>query len=135
MTRMRHLFHIIITAVALAATTLLPGIKLGGATPAAKIGTLLVVALIFGVVNAVIKPLVKTLGCALYVVTLGLIGLVVNALLFWLTAAIADKLHLAFHVAGFGPAFFGAIVVTLVSWLLHLIFDRFEQPEHEYYER
>jgi putative membrane protein len=129
---MRALVHIVITAVALGAATLLPGIEVGGHNKAAQIGTLLVVALLFGVVNAIIKPIVKTLGCALYVLTLGLIGLVVNALLFWLTAVIADHLHVPFHVAGFVPAFWGAIVVSIVSFVLHLILDRFERPSRSY---
>jgi putative membrane protein len=135
---MRHLLHIVIIAIALGVTTALPGIEVGGNSRATQIGTLLVVALIFGIVNAVIKPIVKVLGCALYVVTLGLIGLVVNALLFWLTATIADRLDMPFHVAGFWPAFWGAIVLSIVSFLLHLILDRFERESHRgsrYYGR
>lgn len=128
---MRLLLHVVITAVALGVTTLLPGIDIGSGSRSSQIITLLIVALIFGLVNAVIKPIVKTLGCALYVLTLGLIGLVVNALLFWLTARIAGTLHVPFHVAGFMPAFWGAIVVAVVSFVLHLIFDRFEHVGHE----
>lgn len=138
---MRYLFHTLITAAALWVTTLIPGVSIAGSTRAAEIGTLIVVALIFGVVNAIIKPIVHVLGCALYVLTLGLFGLVVNALLFLLTAYIAGKLHLAFHVDGLVPAFFAAIVVSIVSFLLHLILDRFERdlergPRGErYYDR
>lgn len=124
---MRYLFHTVITAIALWVTTLIPGIQVGGSSRAAQIVTLLVVALLFGVVNTVIKPIVKVFGCALYVLTLGLFGLVVNALMFLLTAWIADKLHVPFHVAGFVPAFFAAIVVSIVSFALHLILDRFER--------
>ena len=97
-------------------------------TTAARIGTLVVVALIFGLVNAVLKPLIKTIGCAFYVLTLGLFGLVVNALLFLLVGFIADGLGLPFEVGGFGAAFLGAIVVSVVAFLLHvLIPDRFDQ--------
>ena len=66
-----------------------------------RIGTLVGVALIFGVVNAVLKPVIKTLGCLLYVLTLGLIGLVVNALLFLLVGWLAERLGLPFEVGGF----------------------------------
>jgi putative membrane protein len=122
----------VITAVALWVSTALPGIEISGSSRASDIGVLVLVALLFGLVNAVIKPVVQTLGCALYVLTLGLIGLVVNALLFLLTAWIADRLHVPFHVAGFVPAFWGAIVVSVVSFVLHLILDRFEErPQFE----
>jgi putative membrane protein len=117
----RILLKVAITAVALwAATVLIDGIALGDQTTPRRIFTLAAVAVIFGLVNAVIKPIIKTLGCAFYVVTLGLIGLVVNALLLWLTSELAEGLDLPFHVAGFWPAFWGAIVVGVVGWLLHL---------------
>jgi putative membrane protein len=99
------------------------GIELRGGSDLKKIGTLIAVALIFGVVNAVIKPIVKTIGCLFYVLTLGLIGLVVNALLLWLCSWVAGKLSLPFHITGFWPAFWGAIIVGVVSWLLSLLLD------------
>jgi putative membrane protein len=123
----RLLLHLLITAVALWVTTALPGIDLGGGSRAAQAGTLIVVALLFGLVNAVVKPVVKVLGCAVYLLTLGLIGLVVNALLFLLTAWVAGKLHVPFHVSGFWPAFWGAIIVSVVSFVLHLALGRFER--------
>jgi putative membrane protein len=113
---------VLVTAVALWVCTLLvDGIAIGGSGQATRIGTLIVVALIFGLVNAVIKPVIKTIGCAFYVLTLGLIGLVVNALLFLLVGWISGKLGLPFQVAGFWPAFWGAIVVAIVGFILHLI--------------
>jgi putative membrane protein len=113
---------VLVTAVALWVCTLLvDGIAIGGSDQATRIGTLIVVALIFGLVNAVIKPVIKTIGCAFYVLTLGLIGLGVNALLFLLVGWISDKLGLPFQVAGFWPAFWGAIVVAIVGFILHLI--------------
>jgi putative membrane protein len=116
------LVHVIVVAVALWVSTLLvPGITNNASTSGARIGTLLIVALIFGLVNAIIKPVVKTLGCAFYVLTLGLIALVVNALLFLLVGWIAGKIGVPFSVDGFVPAFFGAIVVAVVSFLLHLV--------------
>jgi putative membrane protein len=91
--------------------------------------TLLAVALIFGVINAVLKPIVKIVGCAFYILTLGLIALVVNALLLWLTSWLADKLNLPWHITGFWPAFWGAIIVSVVGWLLSiLIGDRDGKP-------
>src|SRR5450432_317694 len=85
--RMKALIRVLITAAALAvATAALQGIELRAGTDLSKVVTLLVVALIFGVVNAVLKPIAKTVGCLFYVLTLGLIGLVVNALLFLLTS-------------------------------------------------
>ncbi len=59
-------------------------------------------------------------GCVFYVLTLGLIGLVVNALLLWLTSWVAGKLSEPFHITGFWPAFWGAIIVGVVGWLLSL---------------
>ncbi|WP_447004846.1 phage holin family protein [Saccharothrix isguenensis] len=119
------LVHVLLTAVAVWVATLIPGIDLGeGASTPAKIGTLIGVALLFGLVNAVVKPLVKFFGCLFYLVTLGLIGLVVNALLFWLTGWLAGELGLPFDVTGFWPAFFGAIIVALTSWILNLVYDR-----------
>ncbi|TML28262.1 MAG: phage holin family protein, partial [Actinobacteria bacterium] len=78
------------TAAALWISTLiLSGITLDTPSTLKKIGTVLLVAIIFGVVNAVIRPIVKTVGCAFYVLTLGLVALVVNGLLFLLTSWIA----------------------------------------------
>ena len=95
---------------------------------AGSIGTQVAVALIFGLVNAVLKPLIKVVGCPFYILTLGLIGLVVNALLFLLVGAIADGIGLPFTVGGFGAAFLGAIVVSVVGFVLHILIpDRLDQ--------
>ena len=118
---MKFVLRVLISAVALGvATWVVPGIDLHASTTVKKILTLIIVALIFGVVNAVIKPIVKTVGCVFYVLTLGLIGLVVNALLLWLSSWVAGKLTLPFHITGFWPAFWGAIIVGLVGWVLNL---------------
>ena len=104
------------------AAWLVPGIVLSGHNNTAKVETLLIVALIFGVINAVLKPVIKTVGCAFYVLTLGLVAIVVNGLLLWLTSYIAyDKLHEPFHVTGFTAAVEGALIVGVVTWLLHLV--------------
>jgi putative membrane protein len=119
---MRFLIRVVVTAVALwVAELLLSGITVSGGTKTKDALTLLLVALIFGVVNAIIKPIVKVIGCVFYVLTLGLIAFVVNALLFMLTSWIAGKLNLPFHVDGFWSAFWGAIIVGVVSWLLMLV--------------
>jgi putative membrane protein len=126
---MRFLLRVLASAAALAvATAVVPGIELQTASLGSRILTLIGVALIFGVVNAVLKPIVKTVGCVFYVLTLGLIGLVVNGLLLWLTSWVAGKLKLPFHITGFWPAFWGAIIVGVVGWLLGiLVSDR--KPE------
>ena len=112
----------VVSAAALAvATWVVPGIQLLAGSDWSKTGTLLGVAAIFGVINAILKPLIKVIGCAFYVLTLGLAALVVNGLLLWLTSVVAGDLTLPFHVTGFWPAFWGAIIVGLVSWVLHLI--------------
>ena len=119
---MRFLLRVLVAAAALGvATWAVSGIELLAGSGWTRVGTLLAVALIFGLINATLKPLIKVVGCAFYVLTLGLAALVVNGLLLWLTSVIAGDLTLPFHVTGFWPAFWGAIVVGLVSWLLNLL--------------
>ena len=121
---MKLLLRILVPAVALwVAHELISGIQLNGGSEAKKAGTLVIIALIFGVVNAVLKPIIKTIGCLFYVMTLGLIGLVVNGLLLWLCSWIAGKLTLPFHITGFAAAFWGAIIVGFVGWVLNLVLE------------
>ena len=118
---MRFLLRVLVSAAALGvATWVVSGITLPAASGWSKAGTLLVVALIFGIINATLKPLIKVVGCAFYILTLGLAALVVNGLLLWLTSWVAGKLSLPFHITGFWAAFWGAIIVGLVSWVLNL---------------
>jgi putative membrane protein len=113
---------VLVTAAALAvATWLVPGIELLTASTGKRVLTIIVVALIVGIVNAVIKPIVKTIGCLFYVLTLGLIGLVVNGLLLWLASWVAGRLKLPFHITGFWPAFWGAIIIGVVGWVLSMV--------------
>jgi len=131
---MRFILRVLITAVAmLVATWLLAGIEVTADTTLRKVATLVVVALIFGLINAVLKPIIKVLGCFFYIITLGLIGLVVNALLLWLTSWVAGQLNLPFHITGFWPAFWGAIIIGVVSWLLSITLGerRHHHPEEE----
>ncbi|CAM3270327.1 phage holin family protein [Stackebrandtia soli] len=119
---MQFIIRLIVSAVALWVTTLIvSGIEVTGGSTLSDVLTLLVVALIFGIVNAFVKPIVQVFGCAFYVLTLGLFALVVNALMFWLTGWLADVFNLPFEVTGFWPAFWGAIVMAIVSWLLGLL--------------
>jgi putative membrane protein len=117
------LIRLVVSAVSLwIATLVIDGIHLTADTVPKKIGTLLAVAAIFGIVNAVLRPIIKVIGCGLYVLTLGLISIVVNALLFLLTSWIAGQLSLPFHVDNFWPsAVLGALLVGIVSWLLNLV--------------
>jgi len=119
---MKHVIGIIVSAAALGvAAWAVPGIVVAGHSDASKAGTLLVVALIFGIINTVLKPIIKTVGCAFYVLTLGLAALIVNGLLLWLASYIAGQLTLPFHITGFLAAVEGALIVGVVSWLLHII--------------
>ncbi|GAB3852618.1 phage holin family protein [Micromonospora andamanensis] len=114
------------TAVAFwLATLLIPGISLDSNSISETILTLILVAVIFGVVNGVLQPIIKTVGCGFYLLTLGLIALVVNGLLFLLTGWIADQAGLPFDVDGFWPAaVLGALFVGIVTWILGAILDR-----------
>ena len=128
---MRFLLRVLVSAAALGvATWAVSGIELLAGSGWTRVGTLLAVALIFGLINATLKPLIKVIGCAFYVLTLGLAALVVNGLLLWLTSVIAGDLTLPFHVTGFWPAFWGAIVVGLVSWLLNLLIGDDRRRNH-----
>jgi putative membrane protein len=123
MPRMSYLIRLAVSAVALwIATLLISGVQLTTDSTAKKVGTIIVVAAIFGLVNMFLRPIIKTIGCGLYVLTLGLIAIIVNGLLFWLASWIAGGLDLPFHVQNFWPsAVLGALVVGVVSWFLNLV--------------
>lgn len=114
---MPFVVRLLVTAAALwVATRLVPGVSYeGGWLP------FLGVALIFGVVNATIRPVMKLLTLPLIILTLGLFALVVNGLMLWLTSGLSAALGLGFQVSGFWPAFWGALVVSLVSTILSLV--------------
>jgi putative membrane protein len=119
---MKILVGIIVSAAALGvAAWVVPGIVVAGHSDTSKAETLLAVAVIFGVINAVLKPVIKTVGCAFYVLTLGLVAIVVNGLLLWLASYVAGQLKLPFHVTGFVAALEGALIVGVVAWVLHLV--------------
>lgn len=129
---MKIVIRILVIAAALAvAAWVVPGIHteqwtLHGSSAisndASIAKTLIIVAIIFGLVNAIIKPVIKAVGCAFYVLTLGLIAIVVNGALLYLTSYIAyDKLHQPFHVTTFAAAVEGALIVGIVTWAVHLL--------------
>lgn len=100
---------------------LIKDITLTGDSTSRKVLSLILVALVFGVVNWLVKPIVKVLSFPLFILTLGLITLVVNALMLLLTSWLAGKLSLDFHVDGFWTAVVGGLIVSIVSWALHVV--------------
>jgi len=113
---MGFVIRLLITAAALwVAEAIVPGIEYRGG-----IGGLLGVALIFGLVNAVVRPILVVLTCPLVLLTLGLFLFVLNAFLLWLTGALSGALGIDFHVQGFWAAFLGGIVIGLVSTVLNV---------------
>jgi putative membrane protein len=119
---MNFLVKTIANAGALAvAVWLLDKITLTGDGTGRKIGTLLLVALIFGLVNFLVKPVVKLMSLPLLILTLGLFTLVVNALMLLLTSWLADRLDLSFHVEGFWTAVLGGLIISVVSWALAVV--------------
>ena len=123
------IWRILINAAALwAATKLVPGVSFDGSWT-----TLLIVALVFGVLNVCIKPILIVLTFPLLLLSLGLFTFVINALMLWLTSAASNALGLGFHVSGFFAALFGALVVTIVSFMLSLFVSSERRPR-EYRE-
>lgn len=119
---MRFAIWVAVNALALgAAVWLVEGIDLTARGAEDQLVTILLVALIFGVVNAVVRPVVKLLALPLIVLTLGLLIFVINALMLMLTGFVSDQAGLGFDVQGFWPAVWGALVVTVATWLLELV--------------
>ena len=107
-----------INAVGLyAAVSIVPGINFDGPWT-----DLLWVALIFGLLNALVRPLLKFLTCPLIILTLGLFTIVVNTVMLMLTSSVGQSFNLDFSVDGFWPALLGSLVISLVSVVLTLIF-------------
>ena len=114
---MRFVVRLLISAFALwVAVQIVSGVTYRG-----EWSKLLLVALVFGLLNALVRPLLLLLSCPMLILTLGLFTLVVNALVLWLTSALAGSLGLGFHVAGFWAAFLGALVVSIVSVLVSVL--------------
>lgn len=121
----QFLLRAALTGLALWIVTLLvSGIGfVGGETTLQRVGIIFVVAVIFGVVNAFIKPIVQILSIPLYIVTLGLFHIVINAFMLWITSWITENTtHWGLYIANFWwTAIWAAIVLSIVSWLLSLV--------------
>ncbi|NUL05959.1 phage holin family protein [Streptomyces lunaelactis] len=107
-------------AALLVAIWILQDITLTGDSTGKKAWTLILVALLFGVVNFLVKPVVKLLTLPLFILTLGLITLVINALMLLLTSWLADLFDLNFHVEGFWAAVLGGLIISVVSWAMNV---------------
>ena len=117
---MRLILRLIANAAALAvATFLLTGITLTAPTTQGKVVTLLIVALIFGVLNAVVKPVFTLVTAPLVLLSLGLFLLVINAAMLLLTSWVSNRVDLGWFVDGFGSAVLGAVIVSVVSFVLN----------------
>jgi len=111
---MRFLLRLLVNAAALwIATKIVSGVTHDGSAL-----SLFGVALVFGLLNALVRPVLKLLTCPLMIATLGLFTFVINAVILWMTSALSASLGLGFHVSGFWAAFLGALVVSIVSVLL-----------------
>jgi putative membrane protein len=107
----------VVNAIALfLAVYLVPGVNLQGGWV-----SILWLALIFGLINAFLRPLLKLLTCPLIILTLGLFTLLINTFLFWLTSQVGQAFGIGFTIDGFWPAFLGGLVVTVVSVIMSLI--------------
>jgi len=116
----RLLISWLINAAALAlAAWLIPGISITGDNAWLAVALM---AVIFGLVNALIRPLVQFLTCLINMITLGLFTLVINTLMLMLSSWIAGQLNVGFRVDGFIPAFLGALLISVVSFVLSVIF-------------
>ncbi|MDQ7991855.1 MAG: phage holin family protein [Propionicimonas sp.] len=119
------LIRFLASALALAvATWLVPGISISNPDAEAEVLTLIAVAAIFGLVNSIVKPLFKLVTAPVIFVTLGLFLLVINAVLLLLVSWLAGELGLAWHVDGWGAAFLGALIVSVVSFILNAFFGK-----------
>jgi putative membrane protein len=118
----KFIVWVVVNALALAAAAwLLDGITLTGRASEDRLITLVLVALIFGVINAVVRPIVKTLSLPFIILTLGLLIFVINALMLLLTSWISDQVGLGFDVDGFWTAVLGAVIVMVATWVLELV--------------
>ena len=119
------LVRFLASAAALAvATWLVPGITVEKPDLTSEVITILIVAAIFGVVNTIIKPLFKFVSAPLTLITLGIFLLVINALLLLLISWLAGEMGVGWHVDGFGSAFLGGLIISVVSFILNAFFGK-----------
>ncbi|MCL2465814.1 MAG: phage holin family protein [Micrococcales bacterium] len=130
---MSYVVRVLINAVAIwFATLVLPGFDAEGAdTTLGKVAVFAAVGLVFGIVNAVVKPVVQLLTLPVYILTLGLFTLVVNALMLMLTAWVTSHAHWGLRIDGFWWAVLAAIIVSLVSFVLSAMTKRKDRPRHQ----
>ncbi|WP_066583673.1 phage holin family protein [Cellulomonas timonensis] len=120
---MSFVLRVIINGIAIwFATLILPGLVIVGTDSTWQaIGVILLIGLVFGLVNAIVKPIVKLISLPLYILTLGLFTLVVNALMLLLTAWITNQATWGLRVDNFGTAVLGALVISIVSFVLSVL--------------
>jgi len=120
---MAFVVRVIINGIAIwFASLLLSGLDVvGGSSALGTAGIIALIALVFGLVNAVVKPIVKLLSLPLYILTLGLFTLVVNALMLMLTAWITEQADWGLRVSSFGTAVIGALIISIVSFVLSVV--------------
>ena len=126
---MRFVLRLVANAAALAvATWLLAGIRLTAQGTGDQVLVLLVVALVFGLVNAVVKPVFTAVTACIVLLTLGLFLLVVNALMLLLTSWLAGIVGVGWHVDGFWSALVGSVIVSVVSFRLNAFLPEGDRP-------
>jgi putative membrane protein len=112
-----------------AAISLIPGIVMQDPSPL----TYVWLALIFGILNALVKPILKLVTCPVILLTLGLFSLIINTLLFYLTAWVGTQFGVGFIIEGFWAAFFGALIVSIVSTFFNIVLkdELKDKPRHK----
>jgi putative membrane protein len=124
---MPFLIRLLVNAAALwVATRIVTGVTYTGA-----LLPFLGVALVFGIVNATVRPILKFFTFPLFILTFGLFSLVLNGMMLWLTSRIAGRLGFGFHVDGFGAAFLGALVVSIASTVLGILIREPVEERHD----
>ncbi|WP_051274686.1 phage holin family protein [Cellulomonas sp. URHD0024] len=120
---MAFVLRVLINGVAIwFAALVLPGLSIkGGDTGWQQAAIILAIALVFGIINAIVKPIVAFLSIPLYILTLGLFHIVVNALMLWITAWITSATHWGLDIANFGTACWAGIIVSVVSLALSVL--------------
>lgn len=115
---MKLLLRLLVTAAALwVATKFVPGISFTGDNYAALLG----VALVFGVVNVIVRPILKLFSFPVVILTLGLFLLVINGLMLLLTSFLSGRMGFGFHVDGIVPAIIGSLVVSVTAGVMHFV--------------
>ena len=126
---MKLLIRWVVTSISLvAAAWLVPGIRVERDAWTTFAG----MAIILGLVNSVVRPLLKVLSCPLIILTLGFFVLVINGITLWLASAIAVRwFHVGFYIADYWSAFLGALIVSIVSVILTALIGEDRRPDHD----